>query len=134
MIHCNYKLVSGFFDAETGISTVTIQFENGEKHTGIARLHPDDQNVASNYYGCHLAEYRAIKSWAKKYKKEYTILLKAYKDIYNHYSSLDKKDKKRLENKIIEYEHEILFLQNVINGVNLTEKIARTKISPGQNK
>ena len=52
------KFISSSYDAEEGISTVTVQ-HLGEKFTDFAQVHPDDKENASSYAGCEYAEIRA---------------------------------------------------------------------------
>lgn len=53
------KFIKSSFDPERGISRVTVQ-HRGEKYDGTASLHPKDEDKASNYTGCQIAEMRAM--------------------------------------------------------------------------
>ena len=61
------KFIESSYNEHSGISTVIMQ-HLGEKFKGIARLHPDDKENASNYAGCEYAEIRA-KIKALKYER-----------------------------------------------------------------
>ena len=52
------KFLRGRFNKETGVSIVTLSDRYG-RYTGVAILHPDDKNNASEYTGCSIAEQRA---------------------------------------------------------------------------
>ena len=63
------KILYSNYDNNTGVSTVTIQTKYGI-FTGTAKIHPDDKNYSSSFFGCELAELRAgIKNLKAKLKK-----------------------------------------------------------------
>lgn len=66
------KFISSDYDPYLGISHVTMQ-HLGKKFIGIAYLHTNDKNNASEYAGCALAELRAT---VKALKYERTIAKK----------------------------------------------------------
>lgn len=61
------KFIESSYDAEEGVSTVTMQ-HLGKKFTEFAWVHPDDKENASSYAGCEYAEIRA-KIRALKYER-----------------------------------------------------------------
>lgn len=61
------KFISSSYSPKTGKSEVVMQ-HLGVKFKGTAQLHPDDQEHASNFAGCYLAELRA-KILALKYER-----------------------------------------------------------------
>ena len=66
------KFIASNYDKETGISTVVIEHMN-TTFEGIAKLHPEDENVASEIVGGTYAEIRAtIKAlkYERKVEKE----------------------------------------------------------------
>lgn len=75
--------IDGFFNKETGITTVIIQ-HMGEKFVGIAKLHPDDKNRSSVLVGGRYAEMRAT---IKALKYEKRILKQEYNIIKNFYTN-----------------------------------------------
>lgn len=113
------KLLSSIFDAETGISTVTIQTELGI-FQGRARLHPDDRDNASNLAGCRLAEERAILKYFKtllKYKKiEFKALNHIYKDLYDN-DAFDDKIFHRLNLQLRNRTNEMNILKEEIKNI-----------------
>ena len=46
------------YDADTGVSTAILYTDMGQCE-GIAKLHPEDREHDSNYFGCAIAELRA---------------------------------------------------------------------------
>lgn len=62
------EFISGTFDKKTGISTVVME-HLGVRFEGIARLHPDDIDNASEFAGCSFAETRATIK-ALKYERK----------------------------------------------------------------
>ena len=63
------KILYSNYNTSTGVSTVTIQTKYGT-FTGTAKVHPDDKDYSSSFFGCELAELRAgIKSLKAKLKK-----------------------------------------------------------------
>lgn len=58
MIHLKIKMVDCEYDEEQGISIVTLQHQN-KLYVGAAKVHPDDEDVASEMAGCTIAELRA---------------------------------------------------------------------------
>lgn len=63
------KILYSNYSTSTGVSTVTIQTKYGT-FTGTAKIHPDDKDYSSSFFGCELAELRAgIKSLKAKLKK-----------------------------------------------------------------
>lgn len=63
----NYTLVYSNYDEDTGVSTVKINTDIGV-FTGSAKCHPDEE-IKSKYYGCQLAEGRAILAYLKNLVK-----------------------------------------------------------------
>lgn len=57
-----YKVLNASFDPSTGKSTVTIGTTHGQ-YTGYATMLKEDEAFASSYFGCRLAELRALKKF-----------------------------------------------------------------------
>ena len=76
------KFLNGSFYRVSGFSIVTLQ-HLGEKFTGFAKVHPDDENTATEFTGCTYAESRAyikaIKYERNKAKEEAEICRKFIK-------------------------------------------------------
>lgn len=64
-----YKLIDSSFNEKNGVSYVKIKTKLGI-FEGIAKRHPKDIDIQSNFFGCKLAELRAIKKCFLKNKKE----------------------------------------------------------------
>ena len=64
-----YKLIDSSFNEKKGASYVKIKTKLGI-FEGIAKRHPKDMDIQSNFFGCKLAELRAIKKCFLKNKKE----------------------------------------------------------------
>lgn len=61
------KFLNNAFDRKSGFSMVTLQ-HLGKKFTGFAKVHPDDENTATEFAGCTYAESRAYIK-AMKYER-----------------------------------------------------------------
>ena len=81
------KLSESNFNPETGISTVTLKTKRG-LFTGTAKIHPDDKEVQSKFFGFRTAELKAQRSFLKEELKREKIALKAIermkKDLKEH--------------------------------------------------
>lgn len=67
-----YKVISASYDEITGISIVKIKSPYDDNiYTGVAHLnHEEDFLYASSFFGCELAENRAIINCIKAYNKQ----------------------------------------------------------------
>lgn len=70
-----YKILDAGFDPTTGKSSVTIGTIHGQ-YTGYATMREEDSAFASSYFGCRLAELRALR---KFYLDEYHFYRKIIK-------------------------------------------------------
>ena len=70
----SYTLVYSNYDEDTGVSIVKINTDVGV-FTGSAKCHPDEK-IKSKYYGCQLAEGRALLA----YQRELVKIGKAQRD------------------------------------------------------
>lgn len=87
------KMIFSEYNPETKISTVKIANKMG-CFTGYAKCHPDD--VESNFFGCHIAEYRA---YIKAFKNEKQII-EAQIQILNHAYTMFDHNKDYDENNV----------------------------------
>lgn len=78
MKHNNYKLKYSNFNTITKSSYVIISTYLGD-FDGSCKLHQEDEDIQSNYFGCQIAEMRAILKFLKLQK----LILK------NNYSTLE---------------------------------------------
>ena len=77
-----FKLIDSNYDAETGISSATIQTKQGI-FTATSRLHEEDKDSASKFAGCENAEFKAyIKAHHEKIKRVREAI-KLFEDFYN---------------------------------------------------
>ena len=60
-----FKIKEAYFDAESGESRVTLFTDMGEI-TQKAKLHPDDCDAPSQYFGCRIAEKRCVVKYCKR--------------------------------------------------------------------
>ena len=78
----NYQVVSTKYDEVTGISEVIINPHTGGSFIGRAKCHPEEA-YKSKFFGCEMAEFRAILS----YLKVILVEKKAVLDALVHLSS-----------------------------------------------
>lgn len=74
--------ISSNYDENTGISKTVILTDLGS-FEGIAKLHPEDKEIASRFAGCRYAEERAIIKYAKMKIKVINNQLEVLKKVAN---------------------------------------------------
>lgn len=68
------KLSDSTFDPVSGKSIVTVKTKRGT-YTGVAKIHPDDEEIQSKYTGLRIAEMKAVrKAYRDELKRERIIL------------------------------------------------------------
>lgn len=68
------KLSNSAFDPVSGKSIVTVKTKRGT-YTGVAKVHPDDEEIQSKYTGLRIAEMKAVrKAYRDELKREKVIL------------------------------------------------------------
>ena len=68
------KLSNSAFDPVSGKSIVTVKTKRGT-YTGVAKIHPDDEEIQSKYTGLRIAEMKAVrKAYKDELKRERIIL------------------------------------------------------------
>lgn len=67
-----YKITRGEYDKNTGISTVTIDTKIGT-FTGTSKIRKEDLPFESIYFGCQIAEMKAVIKMLKKQKSILSI-------------------------------------------------------------
>ncbi len=81
-----YTIKKSKFNTKTGKSYVTIQTDLGE-FTGFSKLHEEDKDIQSRFFGCEVAEMRAIVKYLKAQKRilvsNHNLLVHANKQISN---------------------------------------------------
>ena len=75
------KLLSAKADKDSGVSIVRIGTDMGE-FEGIAECCLEDYPNFSNYFGCSIAEIRAMQKYAKAKVKDIRAQLKSLRDFY----------------------------------------------------
>ena len=74
------KLSNSAFDPVSGRSIVTIETKRGT-YTGIAKVHPDDEEIQNKYTGLRIAEMKAVRKAYKDELKRERIILHALPSI-----------------------------------------------------
>ena len=77
-----FKLVKSNYDKEDGISFVEIQTDYGN-FCDYSFLNPEDEDVASSFLGCELAEYRATIQYFEKCLVRVNIQINCLEDLKN---------------------------------------------------
>ena len=116
-----FKLVYSDFNKITGISTVTLSTDLGE-FTGTAKLHEDDAESASNYFGCQIAETRALIEYSKRKKQVVRQQYLMLKNLYTNISQTKTFDKncvsaRKMRRKIYELHKEWRTWRKTIEGL-----------------
>lgn len=114
----------------TGISVSTIKCKYGE-FTGIARLNPEDNDIASSFLGCEIAEKRAIIKALKTQLREVKAMQKAVKIIIQDLEKSKTYQKHSVENRRLRksywlYQKQILDIKKNISDI---EESINTKLS-----
>ena len=74
------KLFKYDFNPDTGISTVTLKSKRG-LFTGTAKVHPEDKEAQSKFFGLHTAENKALRKLYKEELKREKIILETIKRV-----------------------------------------------------
>lgn len=74
------KLFKYDFNPDTGISIVTLKSKRG-LFTGTAKVHPEDKEVQSKFFGLHAAENKALRKLYKEELKREKIILETIKRV-----------------------------------------------------
>ena len=119
--------ISSNYDEETGISKVSILTDLGA-FEGVAKLHPEDKEIASRFAGCRYAEERAIIKYAKMKIKvvdnQLEVLKNILKELQNKkYFKENTTGVKLLEKNIYILEDDKVYFKNVVNSLSKKLKI-----------
>ena len=74
------KLFKYDFNPDTGVSTVTLKSKRG-LFTGTAKVHPEDKEVQSKFFGLNIAEKKALQKLYKEELKREKIILETIKRV-----------------------------------------------------
>lgn len=91
-----FKMKMSNYDKESGVSIVVLSTDLGE-FTGVSRLHEDDRQNASEFFGCEIAELRALIAYTKRQKQITAYQYKAVKDMYINLSQMKEFNKESVE-------------------------------------
>jgi pantothenate synthetase len=91
-----FKVKMANYDKTSGVSIVTIITELGE-FTGVSRLHEDDKENASSFFGCEIAEMRALIAYSKRNQLITSHQYKAIKDMYKNLEQMKDFNKESVE-------------------------------------
>lgn len=91
-----FKVKIANYDKESGVSIVTLTTDLGE-FTGVSRLHEDDRENASSFFGCEIAEMRALIAYSKRQKMITSQQYKAIKDMYKNLEQMKAFNKESVE-------------------------------------
>lgn len=91
-----FKVKMANYDKESGVSIVTLTTDLGE-FTGVSRLHEDDRENASSFFGCEIAEMRALIAYSKRQKMITSQQYKAIKDMYKNLEQMKAFNKESVE-------------------------------------
>lgn len=113
-----FKLVKSNYDKEDGISFVEIQTDYGN-FCDYSFLNPEDEDVASSFLGCELAEYRATIQYFEKCLVRVNIQINCLEDLKTRLGHKEPALEKRLK-QYKDYKKEITnnikSLKEVINN------------------
>ena len=113
-----FKLVKSNYDKEDGISVVEIQTDYGN-FCDYSFLNPEDEDVASSFLGCELAEYRATIQYFKKCLVRVNIQINCWEDLktrVGHEEPVLEKRLKQYKDYKKEITNNIKSLKEVINN------------------
>jgi hypothetical protein len=75
------KLVSAEYNEETGESKSVINTPLGT-FTGVSKIHPEDRDFSSKFFGCRIAELRASRQYCLALARDYRAKVKALEDFF----------------------------------------------------
>ena len=100
------KMIEANYNAETGVSIVTIDTPYG-KFFGKSILHPEDVDIKSNFQGCKYAEMRAIVKYGKERSKKIKNELHTLEVLVNNMEKLKDYNKDSREARFIRKQYYI---------------------------
>lgn len=100
------KVLDANYNAETGISVVTIDTPYG-KFFGKTKVHPEDEDIKSVFRGCRYAEMRAIAKYGKERSKKIKVELNALENLVKNMEKLKDYDKDSREARFVRKQYYI---------------------------
>ena len=116
-----FKVKMANYDKESGVSIVTLATDLGE-FTSVSRLHEDDRENASSFFGCEIAEMRALIAYSKRQKMITSQQYKAIKDMYKNLEQMkafnkDSVEARKIRRKLYELHEEWAQWKKNINSL-----------------
>lgn len=112
-----YKVCFIGFDPKTLISRCRIQTIDGE-FEGISLPDEFDKNYISTFFGCDIAEFKAIKKAIKARIKKNKNNIKAMQELKKDNAFLnDKTYEKRIDIEITKYQKNIINLNSILSDI-----------------
>lgn len=121
-----WKLKTSEYDEADGVSYVEISTYLG-RFCGYAFLHPDDEDIASEFMGCEIAEIRAVIDFLKEDTRILKIKLETLNNLLNNYKEMkyyspNRKEIKMLATKIVDLEDKIKVNDTLIGNYQIIMK------------
>jgi hypothetical protein len=95
-----YKLEKVDFDKETGISYVLIKTPIGN-FDGYCKLHEEDRDIISNFFGCKIAETRARVKYLKALIQKQKIKVETLENLVNNIEKINGYEKDCAEARFV---------------------------------
>lgn len=120
MIKFNYQIVYATYNPETGISEVMINPYTGGSFIGRAKTHPEEP-AKSRFYGCELAERRAVLNYLRANLAEKRAVLKALRTLDASFSKGTKKISRAIANATADYKNALENIERFKAGIKNME-------------
>ena len=115
-----FKLVKSNYDKEDGISFVEIQTDYGNFYD-YSFLNPEDEDVASSFLGCELAEYRATIQYFEKCLVRVNIQINCLEDLKNRLGH----EEPALEKRLKQYKD---YKKEITNNIKSLKEVINNKL------
>lgn len=115
-----WKLKYAYFNEESGESFVIISTNLGN-FDGSCKLHDEDKDIQSKFFGCRIAEMRAVAKYGKEKIKLLKNKVNTLKNLISELEKMNGYDKNSVEARFIRKQYFILqerlnrWNQNLIN-------------------
>lgn len=115
-----FKLVDSNYDKEDGISFVEIQTDYGN-FSAYAFLSPEDEDVASSFLGCELAEYRATIQYFEKCLTRVNIQINCLEELKGRLGH----EEPALEKRLKQYKD---YKKETIDNIKSLKEVIKNKL------
>ena len=115
-----FKLVKSNYDKEDGISFVEIQTDYGN-FSDYSFLNPEDEDVASSFLGCELAEYRATIQYFEKCLTRVNIQINCLEDLKTRLGH----EEPTLEKRLKQYKD---YKKEITNNIKSLKEVINNKL------